>query len=59
MTTASSDIIRGTADMLILKLLEIEPNFTVKSHGESYPFASDYDRLHYMEGLRLAGVPEG
>ena len=41
------------------KLLEIEPNFTVKSHGESYPFASDYDRLHYMEGLRLAGVPEG
>lgn len=25
MTTASSDIIRGTADMLILKLLEVEP----------------------------------
>ncbi len=25
MTTESSDIIRGTADMLILKLLEIEP----------------------------------
>ena len=25
MTTASSDIIRGTADMLILKLLELEP----------------------------------
>jgi PadR family transcriptional regulator len=24
-TTASSDIIRGTADMLILKLLELEP----------------------------------
>jgi DNA-binding SARP family transcriptional activator/TolB-like protein len=41
------------------KLLEIEPKFTVKSHGETYPFASDYDRLHYMEGLRLAGVPEG
>ena len=41
------------------KLLDIEPNFTVKSHGETYPFASDYDRLHYMEGLRLAGVPEG
>ena len=41
------------------KLLEIEPNFTVKGHGETYPFASDYDRLHYMEGLRLAGVPEG
>jgi len=41
------------------KLLDIEPNFTVKSHGETYPFASDYDRLHYMEGLRLAGVSEG
>ena len=25
MTTASADIIRGTADMLILKLLELEP----------------------------------
>jgi DNA-binding SARP family transcriptional activator len=47
------------AKPLIDKLLEIEPNFTVKSHGETYPFASDYDRLHYMEGLRLAGVPEG
>jgi len=43
----------------IEKLREIEPNFTVRSHGETYPFASDYDRLHYMEGLRLAGVPEG
>jgi hypothetical protein len=43
----------------IEKLLEIEPHFTVKSHGETYPFASDYDRLHYMEGLRLAGVAEG
>ena len=43
----------------IEKLLEIEPHFTVKSHGETYPFATDYDRLHYMEGLRLAGVPEG
>jgi DNA-binding SARP family transcriptional activator len=43
----------------IEKLLAIEPKFTVKSHGETYPFANDYDRLHYMEGLRLAGVPEG
>ena len=25
MTTASTDIIRGTADMLILKLLDVEP----------------------------------
>jgi DNA-binding SARP family transcriptional activator/TolB-like protein len=41
------------------RLLEIDPNFTVKSHGETYPFANDYDRLHYLEGLRLAGVPEG
>jgi DNA-binding SARP family transcriptional activator/cytochrome c-type biogenesis protein CcmH/NrfG len=43
----------------IEKLLAIEPNFTVRSHGEVYPFANDYDRAHYMEGLRLAGVPEG
>ncbi len=41
------------------KLLEIEPSFTVRSHGESYPFANDYDRLHYAEGLQLAGVPAG
>ena len=41
------------------KLLQIAPGFTVRSHGESYPFANEYDRVHYMEGLRLAGVPEG
>jgi tetratricopeptide (TPR) repeat protein len=50
---------REEAQPYIAKLLEMEPTFTVRGHGESYPFANDYDRLHYMEGLRLAGVPEG
>jgi hypothetical protein len=40
------------------KLLEIEPNFTLQRFAEVYPIKKEIDREHYMEGLRLAGVPE-
>ena len=40
------------------KLLSLEPNFTVERFGNRYPFKRGEDRRRYMEGLRLAGVPE-
>jgi DNA-binding SARP family transcriptional activator/TolB-like protein len=49
---------RDEARPYIEKLLRIEPNFTVERFGEVYPFKHASDREHYMEGLRLAGVPE-
>jgi TolB-like protein len=40
------------------KLLALEPTFTVESFGQIYPFKKERDRKRYMDGLRLAGVPE-
>jgi DNA-binding SARP family transcriptional activator/TolB-like protein len=40
-------------------LLRLEPNFTVAHFRRVYPLRNDTDRERYMEGLRLAGVPEG
>jgi TolB-like protein len=42
----------------IAKLLSFEPNFTVEHFGKTYPIKRDDDRQRYMEGLRLAGIPE-
>lgn len=47
------------AQPYITKLLELEPHFTVAQFGRVYPFQRDADRERYMEGLRVAGVPEG
>jgi DNA-binding SARP family transcriptional activator/TolB-like protein len=46
------------AQPYIEKLLNLEPTFTVEKFGKVYPFKRDEDRGRYMEGLRLAGVPE-
>jgi hypothetical protein len=40
------------------KLLALEPNFTVERFAKVYPIKYESDREHYMNGLRLAGVPE-
>jgi TolB-like protein len=40
------------------KLLTLEPSFTVERFGQIYPFKKEKDRRRYMQGLRLAGVPE-
>jgi DNA-binding SARP family transcriptional activator/Flp pilus assembly protein TadD len=50
---------RQDARPYVRKLLEIEPNFTVKRFGQVYPFRNDGDLKHYMDGLRRAGVPAG
>jgi len=42
----------------VAKLLTLEPNFTVERFGQIYPFKKEKDRRRYMQGLRLAGVPE-
>jgi tetratricopeptide (TPR) repeat protein len=40
-------------------VLALEPTFTIREFAETYPFKRDIDREHYVEGLRLGGVPEG
>jgi len=31
----------------------------VQRFAQVYPLKREIDRQHYMEGLRLAGIPEG
>jgi DNA-binding SARP family transcriptional activator len=40
------------------KLLSLEPGFTVQRFIKVYPFKKESDRERYVQGLRLAGVPE-
>ena len=49
---------RDEARPYVEKLLSLEPNFTVEHFGRRYPFKREEDRQRYMEGLRLAGIPE-
>ncbi len=49
---------RDEAAAYIEKLLLLEPNFTVEQFGQIYPFKRPEDRDRYLQGLRLAGVPE-
>ena len=39
--------------------MALEPNFTLKRFASDYPIKKEFDRERYIEGLRLAGVPEG
>ena len=39
------------------RLLALEPHFTIESFLENYSIERDCDRIHYAEGLRLAGLP--
>jgi DNA-binding SARP family transcriptional activator/Tfp pilus assembly protein PilF len=49
---------RDEASRYLKKLLSLEPDFTTDKFGKGYPFKFDRDRDNYLEGLRLAGVPE-
>ena len=49
---------REEAQAYVEKLRRMEPHFTVEHFGKVYPFRRDSDRQRYMQGLRLAGVPE-
>ncbi len=40
------------------RLLSIEPDFTVERFLRTSPMERESDRLHYAEGLRLAGIRE-
>jgi len=46
------------AAMIRQRLLAIEPDFTIERFLDSTPMEREADRLHYAEGLRLAGVRE-
>jgi len=49
---------REEANVLVHKLLSLEPDFTVERFGRLYSIKKENDRERYMQGLRLAGVPE-
>src|SRR6202044_338989 len=40
------------------RLLALEPDFTIERFLETNPIERESDRLHYAEGLRLAGIRE-
>lgn len=42
----------------VAELRAREPGFTIAQFKKTYPFKNSADRDHYVEGLRLAGVPE-
>lgn len=48
----------GETEAVRLRLLSIEPDFSVQSYIATSPLQRDNDRQHFAEGLRLAGVPE-
>jgi len=50
---------RDEAQVYVRQLLSLEPSFSVEKFGRIYSIKKASDRERYMEGLRLAGVPEG
>lgn len=50
--------LREEAQGYIKAVRDLEPTFSLAEFGATYPFKRDIDREHYIEGLRLAGVPE-
>jgi len=49
---------RAEAQAYVDRLRQMEPHFTIAQFGKVYPFRRGSDRERYLEGLRLAGVPE-
>src|SRR5262249_29229689 len=49
---------REEAKPYVDKLLSLEPDFTAEKFREVYPIKKASDRKRYIEGLRLAGIPE-
>ena len=47
----------GEAKRHLSTLLELEPTFSIQSMSLSYPFKFEADRIQYLKGLELAGVP--
>ena len=46
------------AAAVLRRLHALEPDFTIERFITTTPLERESDRLHYAEGLRLAGVPE-
>jgi len=46
------------AVVVLRRLLALEPDFTIERFVASTPLERESDRAHYVEGLRLGGVPE-
>jgi adenylate cyclase len=50
---------RARAADLIRRFLAIEPDWTLDKERQSVAFVHPMDWMHWIEGLRLAGLPEG
>ncbi len=46
------------AGVALRRLLEIEPDFTIERFDAASPLEREADRQNWVQGLRLAGVPE-
>jgi len=46
------------AAVVLRRLQAIEPDFTIERFVATTPLERESDKQHYVEGLRLAGVPE-
>ncbi len=46
------------ASIVRRRLLELEPDFSVSRFVATTPLERETDKLHYAQGLRLAGLPE-
>ena len=46
------------AEVVRRRLLAIEPTFSIADFVAGAPFELERDRLHFAEGLRLAGLPD-
>lgn len=46
------------AEVVRLRLLSVEPDFSVRRFLETTPMQRESDRVHFAEGLRRAGLPE-
>ena len=46
------------ADWLEAEILTMSPEISAQAEGDSAPYREERDRVHFVEGLHLAGIPE-
>lgn len=54
---ASNSVFLYKAKPYVEQYMHHYPDFTISGHRELLHIKRDEDRVHYLEGLRLAGTP--